>query len=105
MSKFKCKNEPCSEYDKEIIVAKKVRFKPDKGGNLIPTLTCEACGKVMEHIPPKVEGEIKVNYASFSSKSSKEKKEIIKKRADHHSNTKMRDSVQHIKSRFGIGEK
>lgn len=105
MSKFICENSDCSEYGKEVLVARKIKFILNKSGNLEPDVFCEVCKQVMKHIPPKTEGEIRVNYASFSSKSSKEKKEILKKRADIHTKTKMRDSVQHIKSKFGIGEK
>jgi len=105
MSKFICNNSECSEFEKEVLVARKVRFKPNKEGSLIPDVYCELCGKVMKHIPPPTNGKINVHFASFSSKSSKEKKEILKKRADVHTKTKMRDSVQHIKRKFGIGEK
>lgn len=56
---------------------------------------CSKCGS-----PMKLMGEVYNCFASFGSKSPEEKKEVIKKRANEHTKTKMKDRVHEVRKRI-----
>jgi len=56
---------------------------------------CKKCGKSM-----KILGEVYNCVATFDSKSSEEKKSILKRRADEHNKTKMKDRVPEVRKRI-----
>ena len=90
---YYCVNSSCKEYVQKKQISKLRKFRD------LPEF-CEECKEEMKLI-----GEAFNCVATFDSLSDSQKREVIKKRADQHTEKKMKDSVQHIKSRFGIGEK
>lgn len=56
---------------------------------------CRECGSSMKLI-----GEVYNCFASFGSKSSEEKKIILKKRASDHTKAKMKDRVTEVRKRI-----
>lgn len=58
---------------------------------------CPVCGQLMKFIGIQSYG----GFLSFNSKSDEDKKKILKKRADDHTRTKMKDRIHHIKKKFG----
>jgi len=103
MSNFKCENKECENFDK-IEFYSKVKYI-FKNNELIPEIFCVKCNKRLLEIKEERKGDINIYVATFNSKSDQEKRDILKKRADDHTNKKMKDSVQHIKRRFGVGER
>ena len=100
MARFKCNNDNCKLYQ-EIVHRDQVRWKFDEKINkLNHEQKCEDCGFQLEHIKEETNGEINVYFASFGSQSPERKKEILKKRADEHNRTKMKDRTAEIKKRF-----
>ena len=100
MARFRCNNDKCKLYQ-EIIRRDQVRWKFDEKINkLNHEQKCEDCGSQLEYIPEETNGEINVYFASFGSQSPERKKEILKKRADEHNRTKMKDRTAEIKKRF-----
>lgn len=87
---YRCLNSDCKE--------KFVKVWRDSGdiNTPEPCPTCEVAMKLM--------GEEYNCLALFSSKSSEEKKEIIRKRAAEHTRTKMKDRVHEVRKRILKGE-
>lgn len=100
MARFKCKNKDCSKYDKEISEAKVKWIWSDKVGGLAHNIKCIECRHLLSHIKEESTGVSNVFFAKFNSLSPKEKKEVLKKRADQHNKTKMKDRVYEIKKKF-----
>ena len=100
MARFRCNNDKCKLYQ-EIVHRDQVRWKFDEKINkLNHEQKCEDCSSQLEFIPEQTNGEINVHFASFGSQSPERKKEILKKRADEHNRTKMKDRTAEIKKRF-----
>ena len=100
MARFRCNNDKCKLYQ-EIVNRDQVRWKFDEKINkLNHEQKCEDCSSQLEHIPEETNGEINVYFCSFGSQSPERKKEILKKRADEHNRTKMKDRTAEIKKRF-----
>ena len=100
MARFKCNNDKCKLYQ-EIVHRDQVRWRFDEKINkLNHEQKCEDCGSQLEYIEEETNGQINVYFASFGSQSPERKKEILKKRADEHNRTKMKDRTAEIKKRF-----
>ena len=84
MPRFKCVNEDCSLYEKEILV-EKVRFKWDESSKKLkpsPLILCSECGEELESIPTgNTEGFC---FNRFDSLNTQQKREVIKKRSMDH---------------------
>jgi hypothetical protein len=105
MSKFKCTNENCEDFEKVVTMASVRYFFDEKSKTLKPKdkdVLCAKCEKVMSEIKNETNGDINFYFGSFNSKSDKEKKRILKKRADDHTRSKMSDRVHSIKKKFGV---
>lgn len=82
MPKFKCVNENCSEFGKEVFFVKlNYRFDKEKG-ELVTSedLSCKVCGS--ELVQNKKKGYPQL--MKFNSLSEQEKKKVISKRAQDH---------------------
>lgn len=104
MPRFKCINQDCDSFEKVITIANIKYFFDEKQKTLKPKdndIMCVDCKKIMEEIKNKTNGELNFYFASFRAKSDQEKKTILKKRADDHTRTKMKDRIHNIKKKFG----
>lgn len=104
MPKFRCKNEGCGNFGKDITFPK-VRYKFDevtKGMTPMGDFKCGVCGKQMEEVPVEQDGDINIYFAGFRAKSKEQKTEILKKRAKTHTNKKLKEKTSEIKKRFGV---
>jgi len=84
---YKCLNGFCE--NRSIIQVSKIRAEKDNFE------LCIRCRK-----PMKLMGETYNCFATFGSKTPEQKKEIIKKRANDHNKTKMKDRVQEVRKKF-----
>ena len=84
---YRCLNWDCS--NKKIIKVTKKRRDESRDE------FCPECGNKLKLI-----GEEYNCIATFGSKTSEEKKAILKKRASEHNRTKMKDRVAEIKKRI-----
>lgn len=102
MARFKCVNQHCEKNNtNHIFNFSNVKWKfNNKINKLDHELHCDFCNEKLEYIPEETNGEINVYFASFGSQSPERKKEILKKRADEHNRTKMKDRTAEIKKRF-----
>lgn len=88
MSKFACNNELCLAKGKVVeiptykmtVVGNAVIYKDSAGKPIV----CEACRTSLTNIPEVIEGGYTCGVSLFGSKSNKEKKAILKKRAQKH---------------------
>lgn len=84
MPKYRCVNEDCASFDREITITK-VRLVFNKETQKLETtepILCRDCGREMQ--PVKQEGPISVNITTFSSKTPQEKREMMHKRSQEH---------------------
>jgi len=102
MARFRCANKYCEKNNSNyLFLFDKVRWKfDDKTNKLDHDKHCDFCNDKLEFIPEEKNGEINVHFASFGSQSPERKREILKKRADEHNRTKMKDRTAEIKKRF-----
>lgn len=85
MANFKCNNKECVNVNLSINITEyylrgynnKVIYTDSKGSEI----KCPTCGEVLSKEPDIFEGFCS-NISTFNSKSSSEKKEILKKRAN-----------------------
>lgn len=84
MSRFKCINEECSLFDKEIIVERIKWVFNESTKKLIPSdpVVCKECGSELQVIKNEKIPEICIN--KFDSLSPQQKREVIKKRSSEH---------------------
>lgn len=104
MSKLKCINKDCISYNKEIFV-NKISFRFNKiTGKLDPfgrNSICNDCGQLLESVEEN-KGVPNIYLTDFKQLSTEDKKIALKKRADKHNQTKMKDKVHHIRQKFGL---
>lgn len=88
MANFKCNNPECPKYEEEVEYRKwggkhiKGEFKHvDSKGDI---LKCPECESELVKVPTNK--GFCTGHSLFNSKSKEQKKEILKKRADHHFN-------------------
>lgn len=103
MARFRCKNEKCELLEKDQFFAKiSWRFdEQTKSMELKEKYFCEKCNSELTYQKEEYKGDICFNYGAFNTKSDQEKKTILKKRADDHTRTKMKDRIHSIKKKFG----
>ena len=101
MARFKCINENCEMFNKEIFhYSARFYFHINTDKRFDHNKDCEKCKEKLEYIEEETNGDINFYFASFGSQSPERKKEILKKRADEHNRTKMKDRTAEIKKRF-----
>lgn len=79
---WKCENEKCEQFEKEILEVKP-RFKYTEKGTIPTDIPyCKCCGKQMGYreVLPESNGEINVAFASFNSMSNESKSSMLKQR-------------------------
>ena len=106
MPNFKCKNQKCKEFGK-ITFRNKVSFKFNEETKKfdIPfgkQVFCDVCGKEMEFQEKKFKSIPNIYLTKFKQLPIEEKKKSLKKRADEHNKTKMKDRVHEVKKKFGL---
>lgn len=86
MSNFRCKSLNCAEYDKEVVIQSYcIRSRKS---NIIYTdsvgdeFVCKDCGMPLTKDPDEPGDFSTIAISTFGCKSSNEKKEILKKRAN-----------------------
>ena len=91
MSKFVCSNDLCINKGQEIEIP---NYKMSVVGNAViykdsfgTPITCEYCHTMLTNIPKNEPGGYTCGLSLFGSKSNKEKKAILKKRAQQHMKT------------------
>ena len=98
MPRFKCMNEGCSMYEKEIIKEhikyrmKEGRLKPD------PQVLCQECEMEMDEIPTGNTGGFFFN--KFDSLTTHEKRQVIHKRSMEHFKKKDKGDLANYKQKI-----
>jgi hypothetical protein len=83
MSIFHCKNKKCINFNKEISI-NTLNWPYVLQSQRIEEMTCKECEEKMKSKPFIPKSNRLNNVATFSNKSSDEKKKILKKRANDH---------------------
>ena len=84
MPKYKCVNQECSMFDKEMTVAR-VRLYYNKNTEqmeLRDLIVCKDCGQELVYI--KQEGPITCHFNQFDSLTPQQKREVMHKRSQDH---------------------
>jgi hypothetical protein len=106
MPNFKCKNKRCKSFDKEVY-RNKISFKFNEETKKfdIPfgkQSYCDECRQTLEFVEPKEKKIPKIYLTDFKQLPTEEKKKVLKKRANEHSEKKMKDKIHEVKRKFGI---
>lgn len=99
--KFKCTNKQCEKFNEEIQI-QKVRWKYNQISKKMDdhNINCEICKENMQFIEEKKEGNIDIYFAKFRASSPEQRKEIVKKRAQQHNLTKMKDRIPEVRKKL-----
>lgn len=100
MSKFKCTNEACANFGKEVIIGRTSWILDPVKKAMVPRnrITCKTCGEEMEYV--KEGGDISVTFLQFDSLSSAEKKEAIHRRSVAHFNKNDNGELARLKQKI-----
>jgi Holliday junction resolvase RusA-like endonuclease len=82
--RYKCTNEQCSLFGKEIVIEKMKYIYDEVQKEVVPKepIICKECGNNLEYI--KKDGPIEVMIGRFSSMSQEQKRAAMKKRSQDH---------------------
>lgn len=100
MAKFRCKNNHCSNIDKDIIVAHIQFIYDNKLKKLVVRNKqyCEVCGNELEYIEEESKSGIEgFCFTRFNTMTSDQKKEVLKKRSQKHFDKHERRDIEERK--------
>ena len=103
--KFKCVNKGCEYYGVEVTVPR-VTFRWDEHlmhSVIMNPPKCSFCNEEIELQKEPSTGEITCHFAKFNSKTSNEKKVMMKKRYREHSKNEVKEKVHEVRKSI-LGE-
>lgn len=106
MSHYICRNEKCPCFDVPDEITRET-FKYVSGEGLVGEhAACPSCGERREYVNPKADvplSEKGVNFGQYSSASTEQKREILKKRSHEHFESKIKERKDYLMNK-AIGE-
>jgi hypothetical protein len=103
--RLKCKNKKCKLFNTEIFVSKVTFMWSEIEQKLILRNhpKCLECGELLELQKEESDGQITCNFAKFGSKTSDEKKAMMKKRYQDHSKKEVKEKIHEVRKSI-LGE-
>lgn len=113
MSYYVCNNEKCENFGVREEITREV-FKYISGKGLVGEHSvCPCCGEDREYINPNSDiplDEKNVGFGMYSSASTEQKREMLKKRSHEHFNKKVKERKDYLMNKAmsemkGLGKK
>lgn len=99
MSYYVCNNENCACCGKKETVTREL-FKYVTGIGLIgEKAECPCCGKIREYVNPDSDiplSEKNIGFGMYSSASTEQKREMLRKRSHEHFDKKIKEKKDHL---------
>ena len=113
MAYYICNNKDCSEFGVEREITREI-FKYVSGKGLVgEQAPCPCCGVDREYVNPKSNvplDEKNIGFGMYSSASTEQKRDMLKKRSHEHFNAKVKERKDYLMNKAmsemkGLGKK